>query len=108
MEILGTAGHRDPAVAEFAGRAQRLRPVGRDVDRDGLIEVDEVTVAMEKLYLARLAGVSVVDLLAVEQRAHHAQIFAELTRRHRVLPHHTHRGMAGADTQKDAAGRKLS
>ena len=49
----------------------------------------------------------VVDLLAVQQGAQHAQVLAELARLHRVLAHDAHGGVAGADAEEGAAGREL-
>jgi hypothetical protein len=58
-------------------------------------------------YLARGAAIRVVDGLTREQRTHDAEIFAELLQRHRILAHHAHRGVAGADAEEDPARREL-
>src|SRR5512146_1049543 len=67
----------DPAVAEFAGGLARFGPVGGNVNRNRIVEVDEPAVAMKKLYLARAAAKRVLDRLAMQQRAHHPQVLAE-------------------------------
>src|SRR5208282_6082826 len=87
VDLIRVTPDRDPAVSECARRLTGLRPIGRDIDRNAVVQVDEVAVAMDELYLAGLAAIGVVDGVAVEQLAHHAQIFPELLGGHRVLAH---------------------
>src|SRR5713101_5950420 len=98
---------RYPAVTVHPGGFARPGTIGRNIDRNRVFEVDEVAIAMEKSDLAGRASEGVIDRLAVEQRADHAQIFAELLEWHRMLPHHAHRGMPRPDPEKDAPRRDL-
>src|SRR5216684_2921520 len=98
---------RDPAVTVHPGGFARLGAIGRNIDRNRVFEVDEVAIAMEESNLAGHATKGVIDRLAVEQRADHAQVLAELLERHRMLPHHTHRGVPRPDPEKDAPRRDL-
>ena len=109
---LGLVVRAHPPVAVGAGRLERQRAVGGDVDRHRMADVDEARVGMQEAdvgALASLGAVSqrIVDFLAVQQRAQHAQVFAEGAGLDRVLAHDTHRGVAGADAQEGAAGRQL-
>src|SRR5216684_1680550 len=98
---------RYPAVTVHPDGFACPGTIGRNIDRNRVFEVDEVAIAMEESNLAGHAAEGVFDRLAVEQRADHAQIFAELLERHRMLPHHAHRGMPRPDPEKDAPRRDL-
>ena len=77
LDFLFCPADRYPAVAVCAACFARLGAVGGDINRHGTLEIDEVTVAMEKLDLARATAEGVFDRIAVEQTAYHSQIFAK-------------------------------
>src|SRR5262249_35740582 len=81
--------NRHPAVTVGPCCLERQWTVGCDINRNLVVEIDEVTVAMKEFYLARFAAVGIVDLFAFEQRAYNAQIFAKLLDRYRVLSHNS-------------------
>ena len=95
---------RHQTVGVFARGAQCERAVGRHVDGNRMLQVDELQVLMQKADGPRGAVEGVVDLAAAQQRAHHTQIFAELLDLHRLHAHHPHGGMPRPDPQKHAAG----
>ena len=66
-------------------------------------EVDEAEVLVEETDRACHPVQRVLDLLAGKQRAHDAEVFAEIADLHRVHAHHAHGGVASADAEKDAA-----
>src|SRR5579863_7301401 len=100
FQIFGGPADRGPSVAIRARGLACLGAVGGDIDRDVIVEIDEVAVTMQELYLAGLAAIGVVDRLAVQEFARHAQIFSEILDPDRILPHHAHRRVAGADSQE--------
>ena len=73
-----------------------------------MLDVDEAFLGVQEADVG-LATVAqrVVDLLAVQQGAQHAQVFAELARLHRVLAHDAHGGVARADAEEGAPGASL-
>ncbi|CAN5727786.1 hypothetical protein BH10PSE6_BH10PSE6_41620 [soil metagenome] len=97
----------DAAVAVGARAPERQRAVGGDIDRYRMLDIDKAPVGMQEADLLPLAVQLVLDLLAVQEGTQHTQILAEGARLHRVLAHHAHRGVAGADAEEGAAGREL-
>src|SRR5512146_1644549 len=100
FQILRGSADRGPSVAIRSGGLACLRAVGGYIDGDMIVEIDKMAVTMQELYLARLAAVGVIYSLAVEQFARHAEVFPEVLDPDRILPHHAHRRMAGADSQE--------
>ena len=79
------AARRHPAVAQLADHLQRARPIGRDVERNRVRDVDEILVGGVNQANPALRARHVVaeqHVLAVEQVAHLARVLAEL--RHRI------------------------
>jgi hypothetical protein len=66
-------------------------------------EIEKTEVLVEETDRACHPVQRVLDLLAGKQRAHDAEVFAEIADLHRVHAHHAHGGVASADAEKDAA-----
>ncbi len=98
---------RDRAVAELARDRQSLGPVGRHVQRNLVVEVDEAAIAMQVAdFPAQPFGV--VDCLAVaKQIANHSDLLAELGLLDRRQAHHAASRMARAEAQNHAPRREL-
>src|SRR5512146_3128975 len=105
-DVVGIGERGDPSVAEFARQLERLRSVGRDVNRDRILEVDIAVVGMEKTDRALALALAVHYFFATQQFAAHFDILAhplyfDRRQAHRIAP-----GKAGADTEHRAARRE--
>src|SRR6185295_16796425 len=67
---LSTDGY--PPVRKRTRCFKRFRPVRRGIDRNVVVEVDEVPIAVDELDLPSLATVRVIDRVAVQQRPHNS------------------------------------
>jgi hypothetical protein len=98
---------RDHAVAELARERQRLGAVGRHVQRNLVVEVDEAPIAMQ---VANLPAhpLCVVDRFAVVQQiVNHADLFAKLGLLDGRKTHHAPPGVSGAEAEDHAAWGEL-
>ena len=110
--LLGVEAHagRDPAVADLPDHLHRPRTVGGHVDRDEIVEVEELRVLpMDQADPALLPGdvVGVEHILAIEQSAHLLRILEVALdwiggQAHGVAP-----GVSRADAEDDPARRQL-
>ena len=96
---------RDDCVTELSGEGLRSRADGTDVDRDRrAIEMTQL-IGLES-DLVGGAIERVVDLVSVQERSHHSDIFAEACDGHRALTDHAHGGVAGAESEERPSGSK--
>ena len=102
----GLRARADAPVAELARDLERPRPVGRDMDRHRRLEADEAHLPVLEPDRPRHAVMGELDLLAVEEPAHDAEIVPEGGGFHRLVSHDAHGGVARADAEKGAAGRE--
>ena len=96
---------RDDRVAELSGEGLSFRTNRADVDRDRRFTKVAELVALK----ADLVDGSVqcgVDLVSVQQRSYHSDIFPETRDGHRALADRPHRSVAGTEPQERPARRE--
>ena len=97
-----------PAGVELCGQRLRLRTIGRDVQRDRVLCVDEADLGIEETDLAALAFDRRLDGVAGEERVDDTDILLHVGELHRAQSHRAARREAGADAEIDPAGREAA
>ena len=98
----GEAG--DEPVGELAREGLGLGTEARDVERDWMLEVDEVVLAHLEADGMRLAVEGVFHLVAREEGAHHLHVLTKRAEAHGLVAEGAHGGVAGAEADEAAAG----
>ena len=108
MHEAGVGRHRhDQALAVLPGQSLGLGTETGHVQRDGLLDIDELVVLHQKLDRMGLTLPGEVNLLAAQQAAQHPQIVGELLEFHRLVAHQPGGRVAGADAQEGPARSQL-
>ena len=105
-DAVGIGERGDPSVADLARELERLGAVGRDVNRNRILEIDITVIGMEKADRALALALAVHHFLAAQQLAAHLDILAHPFELDRRQAHRIASGKAGADTQHRAARRE--
>ena len=94
------------AVAVSPGELESARVEPGHVNGDGVFDVDKALIGHRELNRKGVAVHGEIDFFAIEQGPYHAQVFLELGKAYRRLPHQPLGGVAGADAEKGPAGRE--
>ena len=61
-----------PAIAKFTHQFAYARPVGRHVNRNGRVQINETTLAMKELDFTRMAAIGIRNRYAGQNKSEHS------------------------------------
>jgi hypothetical protein len=96
----------DEPVADLSRQRLSFRAEAGDVERHGVLEIDESMLAHLETDAVGLAVQAVLDVLAAEEPAYGLDVLAKRSQTHRALTEQAHAGVAGAEAHEAAARRQ--